>query len=65
MLALTPVVLQLVEAGITILPSIITAAKTEVSLFNSQTAPTPAQQAEIDDALAAAHAALQASVAAA
>ena len=63
MLSLTPVVLQLIQTGITIIPSILSAAQTEVALFNSSTAPTPQQQAEIDAALDAAHAALQASVA--
>jgi len=64
MLSLTPVVLQLIEAGITVMPEILSAAQTEVALFNSGSAPTAQQQAAIDAALDAAHAALQASVAA-
>jgi hypothetical protein len=59
MLALIPVVLQLLEAGITIVPEIITAARTEYALFSSGTAPTPAQQATIDAALETANNALQ------
>jgi hypothetical protein len=60
MLTLIPVVLQLLEAGITIIPQIVTAAQTEFSLFSSGTAPTAAQQAAIDAALDKANAALQA-----
>ena len=63
MLSLTPIVLQLISAGLTVAPEIIAAAQTEVSLVKSGTAPTAEQQAAIDSALAAAHAALQASVA--
>ena len=60
MLALTPQLLQLLQLGIQVAPGIIAAAQTEVSIFNSGAAPTEAQQAEIDGALEAAHAALQA-----
>jgi hypothetical protein len=60
MLTLVPVLLELLQAGITVVPEIITAAQTEVSLFNSGTAPTAAQQATIDAALATANSALQA-----
>ncbi len=59
-LTLVPLVLQLIQAGITEIPELISAAQTEVSLFNSQTPPTAEQQAEIDAALEKAHAALQA-----
>lgn len=60
MLSLTPLVLQLVAAGVQLLPEIIAAAQTEVQLFNAGAAPTPVQQAAIDAALARANAALQA-----
>ena len=59
MLALVPVILQLVEAGVTIAPQLISAGKTEVDLFNSGAAPTAAQRAQIDAALEAANTALQ------
>jgi hypothetical protein len=62
MLTLVPIVLQLLEAGITVVPEIISAAQAEVALFNSGSAPTAAQQAQIDAAEAAASAALQAAV---
>ncbi len=60
MLTLTPLVLQLVAAGIQVLPEIIAAAQTEIQLLNTGAAPTTAQQAAIDAALARANAALQA-----
>ena len=60
MLSLTPLVLQLLAAGIQVLPEIIAAAQAEVALLNAGTVPTPAQQAAIDAALARANAALQA-----
>ena len=60
MLALTPVIIQLIEAGLTIAPQIMAAWKTEVALFTAGTPPTDAQKAEIDAALDAADAALQA-----
>lgn len=59
-LVLTPVVLQLIQMGITLVPQLINAAVTEINLIKSGLPPTPAQQKEIDDALDAAHAALQA-----
>lgn len=62
MLTLVPIVLNLLEAGISIVPEIIAAAQTEVALFNSATPPTAAQQAQIDAAEATASAALQAAV---
>ncbi len=64
MLSLTPLVLQLVAAGVQLLPEIIAAAQVEVQLFNSSSAPTAAQRAAIDAALARANAALQAATAA-
>jgi hypothetical protein len=57
---LTPVVLQLVQLGISVAPEMISAAQTEISLLNDGGTPTAAQQAAIDSALDAAHAALQA-----
>jgi len=60
MLSLTPLVLQLLAAGIQVLPEIIAAAQTEVQLLNAGSAPTPAQLAAIDAALRQANAALQA-----
>jgi hypothetical protein len=60
MLALTPLVLQLIQLGAAVAPELIAAAQQEITLFNTATAPTPAQQADIDAALATAHAALQA-----
>lgn len=58
MLSLTPLVLQLIAAGLRVLPEIIAAAQTEVQLLNARAAPTPAQQAAIDAALETANAAL-------
>ncbi len=60
MIALAPLVLQLIELGISVAPELISAAQAEIAIFNSGTAPTAAQQADIDTALDAAHAALQA-----
>ena len=60
-LTLTETVLQLVMAGIQVLPGIVSAAQTEIALFKSGTTPTADQQAAIDAALDQAHAALQAS----
>ena len=60
MLTLIPVVLEMLEAGVTIVPEIISAAKTEYALFSSSTPPTAAQQATIDAALEVANNALQA-----
>jgi hypothetical protein len=59
MLTLLPVILQLVEAGITVAPQLIAAGKTEISLVNAGAAPTAAQMAQIDAALDAANTALQ------
>lgn len=60
MLTLTPLVLQLVAAGVTLLPEIVAAAQSEIALFNSKSAPSAAEQAAIDAALDKANAALQA-----
>lgn len=60
MLTLTPIVLQLLTAGVTLLPEILAAAQTEVALFNAKAVPSAAEQAAIDAALAQANAALQA-----
>jgi hypothetical protein len=60
MLTLTPLVLQLVQLGITVVPEIITAAQAEISLVTGTSAPTAAQQAAIDAALDKANATLQA-----
>ena len=58
-IALITALIQLIQMGITVAPQVIAAAQTAVSLIEGGTAPTPAQQAEIDAALNAAHAALQ------
>lgn len=55
-----PALIQLVEAGVTVVPELIAAAKTELGLITSTSAPTPDQQAAIDAAADAAEAALQA-----
>jgi hypothetical protein len=60
--ALTALVLQLIQLGIQVAPQIISAAQTEIALIQSGGAPTAEQQAAIDAALDAAHAALQAGV---
>lgn len=51
MLALTPLVLQLIQLGVQVLPGLISAAVTEVELLNSDTPATPEQRAVIDLAL--------------
>lgn len=58
--AIITALIQLIEMGLTVAPQIITAAQTAVSLIESGTAPTADQQAQIDAALDASHAALQA-----
>jgi hypothetical protein len=60
MLALTPLVLQLISLGVSVAPELISAAQTEISLVTGTSAPTAEQQAQIDSALAAANSALQA-----
>jgi hypothetical protein len=59
MIALAPLVLQLIQLGLSVAPELISAAMSEISIFNSGTAPTAAQQADLDSAMASAHAALQ------
>ena len=59
-LVLTPIVLQLIQMGLSIVPEIVAAARAEVDLLNAGSAPTAEQQAAIDAALDQAHAALQA-----
>jgi hypothetical protein len=59
-LAIITALIQLVQMGITVAPEVIAAAQTAVSLIEGNTAPTAAQQAQIDAALDTAHAALQA-----
>jgi hypothetical protein len=53
-------IIQLLLAGIEIMPQIAQAAQLEYNLFMSGTPPTPAQDAQIQAALDAANAALQA-----
>jgi uncharacterized membrane-anchored protein len=60
MLALTPLVLQLISLGISVAPELIAAAEQEISLVTGTSAPTAAQQAQITAAVVAANAALQA-----
>jgi hypothetical protein len=60
MLVLTPLVLQLMQLGVQVLPEIIAAAQQEIALLNSGSPPTAAQQAAIDTALDQANSALQA-----
>jgi hypothetical protein len=60
MIALLPVILLLVEAGIKVAPEIIAAGRTEIDLYNSGSAPTVAQTREIMAALDLANSALQA-----
>lgn len=58
--ALIPIILQLVSAGLAVAPSIIAAGKTELDLLRAGAPPpTPEQIAEIDAALEAANSALQ------
>jgi hypothetical protein len=59
-IALLPVILQLVQAGITIAPSIIAAGKIELDLLRHDAPPpTASQKTDIDTALDQANAALQ------
>jgi hypothetical protein len=60
MLALTPLVLQLISLGISVVPELISAAQTEISLVTGTNPPSAEQQSQIDAALAQANAALQA-----
>jgi hypothetical protein len=59
-LALTPLVVQAVEMGLTVAPSVIAAVKTELDLANAKAAPDAAQMKQIMDALDQANAALEA-----
>jgi hypothetical protein len=59
MIALAPLVLQLIQLGLSVAPELISAAMSEIALFNSGTAPTASQQRDLDAALEAAHSALQ------
>lgn len=59
MLTLLPVILQLLEAGITVAPQLVAAGKTEIDLVNSRSAPTQDQKDQIDAALELANDALQ------
>ena len=59
MLTLVPLILQLVSAGITVVPELIAAAQTEISLITGTSPPSAAQQSQIDAALETANAALQ------
>jgi hypothetical protein len=61
-IAIIAALVSLLEQGIVAAPSIIAAVKTAIGLIESGTAPTTAQQAEIDAALDTAHATLQAAV---
>jgi hypothetical protein len=65
MLTLTPLVLQLIQLGITVVPELIAAAQTEISLVTGTSPPSAEQQSQIDAALDAANAALQAAQASA
>lgn len=61
MIALLPVIIQLVQAGLAIAPDIIAAGKTELDLLSPGAAPPTAEQkAAIMAALDRANAALQA-----
>lgn len=60
MLALTPLVIQLIELGIEVAPDIIAAVRREIALVSATNAPNAADQALIDRALEEANAALQA-----
>jgi hypothetical protein len=59
-LALTPLVAQAIDMGLTVAPSVITAVKTELDLANAKTAPNATQMKQIMDALDEANAVLQA-----
>ncbi len=60
MTTLLPVILQFVLGLLTQMPSIVTEVETFVGLLKSQGALTPDQQAQIDAALEAAYAKVQA-----
>jgi hypothetical protein len=54
------IALQLLQAGLPIAEDVINGVTTEMQLSGQNRAPTPEEQAKIDAALDAAHAALQA-----
>jgi hypothetical protein len=57
---LLPIIIQLLQAGIVLIPSIVAAGKTELDLLGSGAAPaTDAQKKQIMDALDEANDALQ------
>lgn len=56
---LLPIIVQLIQAGIVLVPQLIAAAKTELDLLGSGSAPTAEQKAQIDAALELANDALQ------
>lgn len=56
---LLPIIIQLVQAGITLVPQLIAAGKMELDLLGSNSPPSDAQKAEIDAALELANDALQ------
>ena len=58
MLALSPLVLQLIQLGIQVVPGLIAAALTEIELVNSDTPPSDVQREEIRAALEEANTAL-------
>jgi hypothetical protein len=58
--AIITALIELVQLGISVGPQVVAAAQTAISLIESGTGPTAEQQAQIDAALDAAHAALQA-----
>lgn len=60
MLALSPLIIQLIQAGITLAPELIAAWQKEVDLANAGQTPTDAERAQIDAGLDTANAALQA-----
>lgn len=57
---LAMLILELLEQGIEVMPSLASAAKLDLNLFMSGTPPTAAEQAQIDQAREAANTALQA-----
>lgn len=59
MIALAPLILQLVQLGLQVAPELISAAQQELAIFNSGAVPNPAEQAAIDAALEQANTALQ------
>jgi hypothetical protein len=59
-MALVPLILQLLQLGIQVIPELASAAQTELDLFQSGSAPTAEQQAAIDAALDRANVALAA-----